>query len=104
MKQSHHGSKTSSSLPFVQAVDPRVAIFSVPRDSRFGHPHPTVVERYRKLDALVFRTDTHGAITVRTDGHSVRIAPHIGQPVILPPSAAHDLAEMITPPPAAGPP
>jgi competence protein ComEC len=84
-KVPHHGSQTSSLESFVRAVNPRAAVFSVQRDSRFGHPHPTVVERYRKLDALVFRTDIHGAITIRTDGHSVWIEPHIGQPAILPP-------------------
>jgi hypothetical protein len=52
----------------------------------------------------VFRTDVHGAITIRTDGHSVWIEPHDGRPVTLPPLTAHHLAEMITPPPAAGPP
>ena len=104
VKVPHHGSQTSSLEAFVRAVNPQVAVFSVQRDGRFGHPHPAVVERYRKLDALVFRTDTHGAITVRTDGHSVWIEPHIGPPVILPPLAAHHAAEVVTPPPAAGPP
>ena len=49
LKVPHHGSRTSSSDPFVRAVDPRVAVFSVQRDSRFGHPHPMVVERYKAL-------------------------------------------------------
>jgi competence protein ComEC len=103
VKVPHHGSRTSSTEPFVRAVNPWVAVFSVQRDSRFGHPHPAVVERYRKLDALVFRTDRHGAVTVRTDGHSVWVEPHIGEPVVLPAPMTRHLAEMITPPPAAGP-
>jgi competence protein ComEC len=104
LKVPHHGSRTSSTEPFVRAVNPQAAVFSVQRDSRFGHPHPAVVERYRKLDALVFRTDMHGAITVRTDGHSVWIEPHIGEPVMLPAPVTHHLTEMIRPQPAAGPP
>jgi competence protein ComEC len=104
LKVPHHGSRTSSSEAFVQSVNPQAAVFSVQRDGRFGHPHPAVVERYRALGTQIFRTDMHGAITVRTDGHSVWIEPHIGQPALLPPTAAHHLAEMITPPPAAGPP
>ena len=62
----------SSSESFVRAVN-RVGVISVQRDSRFGHPHPTVVERYRTLGVHIFRTDEHGAITVRTDGRSVWI-------------------------------
>jgi beta-lactamase superfamily II metal-dependent hydrolase len=88
----------------VRSVNPRAAVFSVQRDSRFGHPHPAVVERYSAIGAQIFRTDRDGAITLRTDGHSVWIEPHIGQPVILRPFAAPHMAEMITPPPAAGPP
>ena len=64
-----------ASEPFVRAVNPSVAVFSVQRDSRFGHPHPMVVERYKALGVHVFRTDEHGAITVRTDGQSVWVDP-----------------------------
>jgi competence protein ComEC len=77
LKVPHHGSRTSSSDAFVRAVDPVVAVFSVQRDSRFGHPHPMVVERYKGLGAHVFRTDTHGAITVRTDGQSLWVEPYV---------------------------
>jgi competence protein ComEC len=77
LKVPHHGSRTSSSEPFVRAVDPVVAVFSVPRQSRFGHPHPMVVARYQALGSHVFRTDTHGAITVRTDGQSLWVDPYV---------------------------
>jgi hypothetical protein len=83
IKVPHHGSRTSSSEPFVRAVDPRVAVFSVPRDSRFGHPHPAVVQRYRARGAAVFRTDEQGAVTVRTDGRTLRLAPYVGAPAVL---------------------
>jgi competence protein ComEC len=103
LKAPHHGSRTSSSEAFVQGVKPRVAVFSVPRDSRFGHPYPAVVERYRLLDALVFRTDEHGAITIRTDGQSVRIEPYTGLPVTLPHMVTQHLAETTLSSPAAAP-
>jgi competence protein ComEC len=77
----------------VQAVDPRVAIFSVPRDSRFGHPHPIVVDRYTTLGAHIFRTDAHGAITVRTDAQGVWVEPYRGRPVVLSAPATHQLVE-----------
>ena len=79
LKVPHHGSRTSSSEPFVRAVDPSVAVFSVQRDSRFGHPHPMVVERYKALGVHLLRTDEHGAITVRTDGQSVWVEPYARQ-------------------------
>jgi competence protein ComEC len=82
LKVPHHGSLTSSSEPFVRAVDPRIAVVSVQPDSRFGHPHPRVIERYRALGVHVFRTDGHGAITVRTDGQSLSVEPHVGKPLM----------------------
>jgi competence protein ComEC len=101
LKVPHHGSRTSSSEPFVRAVDPVVAVFSVQRDSRFGHPHPRVVERYKALGVHLFRTDENGAITVRTDGHTVWVEPYTGESAALYIPATHHLAEALTPPPAA---
>ncbi|HXH12063.1 MAG TPA: DNA internalization-related competence protein ComEC/Rec2 [Alphaproteobacteria bacterium] len=98
VKAPHHGSRTSSSEPFVRAVNPSVAVFSVPHDSRFGHPHPVVVERYRALGARIVRTDEHGAITVRTDGHSIWVEPYVGESVVLPIPAAHRVAETLRQP------
>ena len=103
MKPSHHGSLTSSSAPFVRAIDPRVAVFSVQRDNRFGHPHPVVVDRYTALGAYTLRTDEHGAITIRTDGQTVSVKPYIGSPVVLPPAATPQLAETVTSSPSATP-
>jgi competence protein ComEC len=97
LKVPHHGSLTSSSEPFVRAVAPSVAVLSVQRDSRFGHPHPTVVERYQASGVNIFRTDAHGAITVRTDGQSVSVEPHIGEPVVLAAPATHHPAQTRTP-------
>jgi competence protein ComEC len=73
-------------------------VISVQRDSRFGHPHPVVLGRYQALGAQIFRTDAHGAITIRTDGQSVWIEPYIGESVTLSAPATHRLAEMPTPP------
>ncbi|MDE2696563.1 MAG: DNA internalization-related competence protein ComEC/Rec2 [Chloroflexota bacterium] len=62
----HHGSKSSSSPAFVEAVSPRVAIASAGAGNRHGHPHPDVLARYD--GALLFRTDEHGDVTLRSDG------------------------------------
>ncbi len=97
LKVPHHGSRTSSSEPFVRAVDPSVAVFSVQRDSRFGHPHPMVVERYKALGVHLFRTDEHGAITVRTDGQIVWVEPFLSKPVVLSAQAPRHLAGTLGP-------
>ena len=77
----------------MRAVHPSVAVFSVQRDGRFGHPHPVVLDRYTTLGAHIFRTDAHGAITVRTDGQSVWVIPYVGEPALLSTPVAHRLAE-----------
>lgn len=58
----HHGSKTSSTHAFVDAVKPHVAIFTVGYRNRFGHPKPMVVERYRDAGSRLYRSDYDGAL------------------------------------------
>lgn len=58
----HHGSKTSSSREWVSALDPQMVIYSAGYRHRFGHPHPTVVGRYREADSLGLNTAYSGAI------------------------------------------
>jgi hypothetical protein len=58
-------------------------VFSVPRDSRFGHPHPVILDRYTTLGADIFRTDAHGAISCRTGGQTLWLAPYLGAPAVL---------------------
>ncbi len=61
----HHGSRTSSSEAFLQAVDPTIAIVSCGWRNRFGFPHPEVLARYEALGSRIFRTDINGAVQVR---------------------------------------
>jgi len=58
----HHGSKTSSQLAFVQAVSPKISVFTVGYLNRFGHPKPDVVSRYQGDGASSFRSDHDGAV------------------------------------------
>jgi competence protein ComEC len=101
MNPSHHGSRTSSTEPFVRAISPRVAVISVQRDARVGYLHPVVVERYTTLGAHIFRTDVHGAITIRTDGHSVWVEPYIGGSAMRSAPVTRRVRERLTPPSAA---
>ena len=68
LKVPHHGSRTSSSAPFLDAVQPRCAIFSLGAGNRYQFPHPEVVARYEGRECQLWRTDVSAAITLRTDG------------------------------------
>lgn len=76
IKVPHHGSKTSSGEPFLEAVSPSVAVFSVGELSRFGHPHDEVVGRYRALGTRILTTGVSGMVTVETDGRSLSVRTH----------------------------
>ncbi|WP_233166078.1 DNA internalization-related competence protein ComEC/Rec2 [Archangium sp. Cb G35] len=74
LKAAHHGSRTSSTEEFLTRLRPRFAVFCVGRRNRFGFPHPEVEARYRSLGTECLRTDVHGAITLESDGHDVRLS------------------------------
>jgi len=64
LKVPHHGSRTSSSRAFVDAVDPRIAVISVGADNPYRLPSPEVEAGYRRRGTCVLRTDRCGAVTV----------------------------------------
>lgn len=69
LKVAHHGSKTSSSAEFLEAVRPRVAVMSLGRYNAYGMPDAEVVDRLERAGVKIYRTDLHGAVTISTDGH-----------------------------------
>ena len=73
VKVAHHGSKTSSTESFVLATQPTYAIISVGRNSRFGHPHKEVVERWKSNGATVLTTGENGTITISADGKDLSL-------------------------------
>jgi len=68
----HHGSRTSSTEEFLNAVQPAFAVISAGFENSYGHPHPTVVQRLREHHAVILRTDLDGLITIRPDGRRSR--------------------------------
>ena len=62
LKVPHHGSRTSSSLAFVDAVRPLAAVISVGPGNPYRHPSEETVRRYEEAGARVFRTDRDGAV------------------------------------------
>ena len=73
----HHGSKTSSTEMFLEKVKPEVVVISSRYKSRFGFPHPSVLERYQDMGCRVFETARNGAVLMRTDGRTLMIRPYI---------------------------
>jgi competence protein ComEC len=83
LKVPHHGSATSSSQSFLEALRPDIAVISAGRGNPFGHPVPTVLERYRRVAAAIYRTDQDGAVTVETDGRTARLTTFRGRRLTL---------------------
>jgi competence protein ComEC len=73
----HHGSGTSSSLTFLKRVQPEVVIFSSGYANRFGHPHPSVVERLRQRESRTHATAAEGALEFTiAPGQILRVEAH----------------------------
>ena len=74
LKAGHHGSKTSSSIPFIETVDPSHIAVSLGLRNRYRHPHAEAVQRMRVSDAEIRFTSRHRALHYRSDGtHITRI-------------------------------
>jgi len=69
----HHGSSSSSTAAFVDAVDPRLAVISSDRDSQFGHPHDEVLATFANRDIETYWTGVHGDVVVTTDGDDIDV-------------------------------
>ncbi len=64
LKVAHHGSRSSSTPAFLDAVTPRIGIISCGRQNRFGHPHPSVVEALTERRIRIWRTDLNGTVSL----------------------------------------
>lgn len=68
LKVGHHGSATSSSLDFLEKIQPTVAVVSVGAGNSYGHPASSTLENLAKVGSVVLRTDQLGDIQLATDG------------------------------------
>ncbi|MCP2619218.1 DNA internalization-related competence protein ComEC/Rec2, partial [Candidatus Aminicenantes bacterium AC-335-K20] len=73
LKSPHHGSKTSSSEEFLRKIRPDYVVISVGEGNRFNVPDAEILERYRKYNIIILRTDRDGAIEFSTDGKILKI-------------------------------
>ncbi len=76
LKIGHHGSKTSTSEEFIEAVDPEVGVISVGRENSYGHPTPEVLEILKKYGINILRTDELGDIKIISDGQTIKVINH----------------------------
>ncbi|MFA6251352.1 MAG: MBL fold metallo-hydrolase [Candidatus Paceibacterota bacterium] len=68
LKLGHHGSRTSSSILWLERVDPDVAIISAGENNRYGHPHKEILDNLNLLDIPYLATYEKGNIIFKTDG------------------------------------
>ncbi|UJL47305.1 MBL fold metallo-hydrolase [Virgibacillus sp. NKC19-16] len=75
IKVAHHGSNTSSSLEFLQEVNPQIAILTYSVENDYGHPVDRVIENLHRINSTIYSTATFGDIVLRTDGDSYLVIP-----------------------------
>jgi competence protein ComEC len=71
LKVGHHGSRTSTSKEFAEAVMPEFAVISDGKDNKYGHPHKETLSTLTSVGAQIFRTDLLGTIIMQSNGQNV---------------------------------
>ena len=71
LKIGHHGSRTSTTQGFLDAVSPCIAVITVGANNPFGHPHPYVINRLNESGIEILKTSTHGNILMITNGREI---------------------------------
>ena len=71
LKVGHHGSKTSSSIEFIDKINPKYSIISVGKNNRYGHPNKEVLNNLEK--SKIFRTDLDGSIMFKIKNNKLKI-------------------------------
>ena len=71
LKVGHHGSHTSTSDQFLQAIGPKYAIISAGKDNSYGHPHKETLNKLTGSNVKVYRTDQQGTIIAISDGKTI---------------------------------
>ncbi len=72
LKVGHHGSKYSSSDYFLKAVNPKISVIEVGKNS-YGHPTKEVLDRLAAVGSQIFRTDQNGAVKLTISGNEINI-------------------------------
>ena len=90
LKVGHHGSRTASSIQFLQLVKPECAIYMAGQGNSYGHPNEEVIANLCEVGADIYGTDIHGTIIITTDGETYSLLPSNNLPPLVCPSATTD--------------
>ncbi len=74
LKAGHHGSSTSTSTDFLEAVSPKYAVISCGEGNSYGHPHYETLQLFKKYNIECYRTDTMGTVVFYSDGEKIAIS------------------------------
>lgn len=86
LKAGHHGSRTATGTAWLRELRPEVAVVSVGRRNRYGHPTAEALARLREAGARIRRTDADGTVIVTTDGRTLTVTGRTGTETLpLPP-------------------
>ncbi|PNZ29776.1 late competence protein ComEC [Staphylococcus petrasii] len=69
LKVGHHGSKTSSSMPFLEKIHPSISIISSGKNNKYHLPNQSTIDSLIKLDSKIFNTQSEGEISINLDNH-----------------------------------
>ena len=71
LKVGHHGSQYSTSANFLKAVYPKYAVIQVGKNNEYGHPKSITINKLKKINAKIYRTDKDGTIICTSDGNNI---------------------------------
>lgn len=71
LKVGHHGSSGSTSQQFLDKVDPKIAIISCGKNNKYGHPHKKTINKLKKKNIQIYRTDVDGTIILMSNGSKI---------------------------------
>ena len=71
LKVGHHGSSTSSTQEFLNAVSPTYAVISCGTDNKYGHPHTETMDKLNGMNIEIHRTDLEGSIVFESNGETI---------------------------------
>ena len=72
LKVGHHGSNTSTTASFLNAINPKYAVIQLASNNEYGHPSAEVISRLREKNIEIYRNDLDGTIVAKSDGNSIK--------------------------------